>query len=208
MCVWIACRRPTRLGWLALTLFLGTLSVFPAIRLGNFAEPWVKDWAGHFYLDELVRQFLTTAIPEEWIKGVVAGFVWLLMRKPSSPLSCAAAAHCGFAIVEGLLGTFGNEGVLKVIVGRSLGATHHCSWGIIAAWFAFRGWQGWRFRTLNWSFALLFPAEVKDVIRSSIGPSIDPHFAHDIVFTCLLRFGHLLRQAFGFHATGLLVRSL
>jgi RsiW-degrading membrane proteinase PrsW (M82 family) len=137
VCTWIACRRPTRLGWLALALFLGTLSVFPAIRIGNFAEPWVKDWAGHFYLDELVRQFLTTAIPEEWIKGVVAVFVWLLMRKPANPLSwvsCAAAAHCGFAIVVGLLGTFCKEGVLKVIVGRSLGATHewHCTHELFA----------------------------------------------------------------------------
>jgi len=169
-CVWVACHRPIRLAWSALALFLGALSVFPAIRVGNFVEPRVQDWAGHFYANELVSQFLTTALPEEWGMGLATVLVWLLMRKPNNPLawvSCAAASHCGFAILEGLFGTFANEGILKVIVGRSLGATEHCSWGIIAAWFAYRGWRGWRFRTLSWTFALLIPSVLHSVSNAA-----------------------------------------
>jgi hypothetical protein len=49
-------------------------------------------------------------------------------------------------------------GILRVLVGRSLGALSHGSWGIIITWFAWRGWARHGDRRGNWAAALLVPA--------------------------------------------------
>lgn len=155
------CRRRTQAGWLLAAFVLGAIAVLPISRLGTLIEPAIIGVAGHFYADEFFRQLLSTAFPEEWGKGLVALLIWRLARRPTSPstaVALAAASHGGFAAVEGILGALGNEGWLKVIIGRSLGASLHCSWGIVAAWLLWLGWQHPRWRILNWSVALLLPA--------------------------------------------------
>ncbi len=155
------CRQRTQAGWLLVSFVLGAIAVLPISRLGTLIEPAITGVAGHFYADELLSQLLSTAFPEEWGKGLVALLIWRLAGRPTSPstaVAFAAASHGGFAAVEGILGALGNEGWLKVILGRSLGASLHCSWGIVAAWLLWFGWQHPRWRILNCSVALLLPA--------------------------------------------------
>lgn len=155
------CRQRSSAGWLLAAFVLGAIAVLPISRLGGLIDPAVTGVAGHFYADELLSQLLSTAFPEEWGKGLVAFLIWRLSGRPTSPSSAvalSAAAHSGFAAVEGILGALGNESWLKVILGRSLGASLHCSWGIVAAWLLWLGWQHPRWRILNWSVALLLPA--------------------------------------------------
>ena len=159
--VWVMCRRTVRLRWYGLTFVLGSMVIFPIVRLGNVLDARIGVWPGHEYANELARQLFTTAPPEEWGKGLIAVLMWQWLGRSREPLvwlSCAAASHCGFAALEGLLGAMGNEGLIKVAVGRSIGAMLHCSWGLIAAWYAWRGWSGRGSRFLNWGLALFLPA--------------------------------------------------
>lgn len=157
----LLCRQRSQAGRLLAAFVLGAMAVLPISRLSALIEPAVTGVAGRFYADELLSQLLSTALPEEWGKGLVALLIWRLAgrtSKPAAVVALAAAAHGGFAAVEGVLGAMGNEGWLKVVIGRSLGASLHCSWGIVAAWTLWLGWQHPRWRIFNWSVALLIPA--------------------------------------------------
>jgi hypothetical protein len=83
--VWYWCRRPFGPGPFTLTFFLGALVVLPAIRLGNEVEPSVDGLIKHYYLNELIGQCLTTALPEELGKGLVALLMIWILRKPAAP---------------------------------------------------------------------------------------------------------------------------
>ena len=87
---------------------------------------------------------------------------------PLTWLACGAAAHSGFAAIEGLSGSLGNEGVLKVLIGRSLGTLSHVSWGIIAAWFLWRGSFRHSGRWANWSAAFLIPTLLHALTNASL----------------------------------------
>jgi RsiW-degrading membrane proteinase PrsW (M82 family) len=158
--VWRWCRLRVGLGTVALSFLLGAISVWPVIRLSNWIAVWSAGVTGHYYLDEWLQQALATALPEEIGKGLAALLVVRLVGTPGSPLAwltCGAAAHCGFAAFEGILSAVGNEGTLKVLVGRSLGALSHGSSGIIMTWFAWQGWARQDERRRNWTAALLVP---------------------------------------------------
>jgi RsiW-degrading membrane proteinase PrsW (M82 family) len=168
---WLVSRRSIGIGWLGLVFAAGFLATFPISRLSNVIDPLVGHWAEHPYLEELLRQWLSIALPEEWGKGLAAVLVWRWMGRSKNPLNwlvCAGASHCGFAALEGLFGAMGNEGMLKVLLGRSLGATLHCSWGLTAAWFAWRAYNRSRFRWINWSMALVVPSVLHAVGNASM----------------------------------------
>ncbi|HEU5071041.1 MAG TPA: PrsW family glutamic-type intramembrane protease [Verrucomicrobiae bacterium] len=169
--VWYWCRRPFGPGAFTLAFFLGALVVLPAIRLGNGVEPSIAGLIEHYYLNELIGQFLTTALPEELGKGLVALLMIWILRKTPAPLTWLAAgavSYCGFACLEGMLGALGNEGLLKTLLGRSIGACFHCSWGIIMTWFAWKGWQQGQSRFWTWPFALLVPTALHTIGNASL----------------------------------------
>jgi RsiW-degrading membrane proteinase PrsW (M82 family) len=168
---WLVCRRAIGIGWLGLAFAAGFLATFPIARLANLIDPLVGPWPEHPYVEELLRQWFSTALPEEWGKGLAAVLIWRLAGRSANPLSwlaCAGASHGGFAALEGLFGALGNEGPIKVMVGRSLGATLHCSWGLMAAWFAWRGCHGKRFRGIAWLVALVLPSVLHAVGNASM----------------------------------------
>ncbi len=169
--VWRCCRLRVGLGPVALSFLLGAISVWPVIRLGNFITARFAGLTGHYYLDEFIQQALATAMPEEIGKGLAALLVVRLVGMPRSPLAwltCGAAAHSGFAALEGILGALGNEGILRVLVGRSLRALSHGSYGIIMTWFAWRGWARHGDRRGNWAAALLVPALLHATANASL----------------------------------------
>jgi RsiW-degrading membrane proteinase PrsW (M82 family) len=169
--VWRFCRPRSAFGTSAWAFLLGAIIVWPVIRLSNLMTGQYPSMTGHYYFDELVEVTVATAAPEEMGKGLVAFLFIRLSGTPKSPLAwlaCGAAAHSGFAALEGILGSLGNEGVLKVLIGRSLGALSHGSWGIIMTWF---GWQGWARRNTrwsNWAAALLVPMFLHAVTDASL----------------------------------------
>jgi RsiW-degrading membrane proteinase PrsW (M82 family) len=169
--VWCCCRRWVGLGTVALSFLLGALSVWPVIRLSNFTAIRFAGLTGHYYLDEWIQAALVAATPEEIGKGLAALLVVRLVGTPRSPLAwlaCGAAAHSGFAALEGVLSALGNEGILKVLVGRSLGALSHGSSGIIMLWFGWRGWARHGDRRWNWAAALLVPVLLHATFNASL----------------------------------------
>ena len=169
--IWRCCRLKVGLGTVALGLLLGALSVWPVIRLSNFIATRFAGVTGHYYLVEWVQAASVAATPEEIGKGLAALLVVRLVGMPRSPLAwlgCGAAAHSGFAALEGIFGALGNEGILRVLVGRSLGALSHGSWGIIMLWFAWRGWARHGDRRWNWAAALLVPVLLHATTNASL----------------------------------------
>ena len=168
--VWFVCRRTPGLGLVGASFLLGALVLVPVGQLSSLVAGGWAGLTGH-YLDELIGNFLTIALPEEIGKGLVALVVLVLSRSVKSPLgwvACGAAAHGGFAAIEGLLGSLGNEGVLKVVVGRSLGTVSHIAWGMIMAWFVWRGSFGASYRWVNWAAALIIPAFLHALTNASM----------------------------------------
>ena len=160
-------------GWQAVgaSFFLGGLAVWPVIRVSNWVEDQVVGWADHYYLARLVEEILATALPEELGKGLAALLVLRFAGARFSPLGwlgCLAAAHAGFAAVEGMFSALGNEGNLKVLIGRTFGAISHASWGIMAGWFLWRGWSGEGRRSLHYGAAVLIPVLLHAVGNASL----------------------------------------
>lgn len=169
--VWCWCRRAVGVPRLAGGFILGAVLLVPIGRASSFLSGAWVDPTGHYYFDELLENFVTTAMPEEIGKNLAALFALKVVGRSNSGLAwlvCGAAAHSGFAAIEGLLGTLGNEGLLIVVIGRSLGALSHLSWGIIAAWFFWRGSSGKGNRCLNWCAGLLIPMMLHALDNASL----------------------------------------
>ncbi len=158
-------------GKISLAFLLGTLTVWPVVKLANLLDGPSVRRTGHYYLDELIEATLAAAMPEELGKGLAVLAIASLARFPGSPLAwlgIGTAVHSGFAAVEGLLSALGNEGIFKVLIGRSLGALSHGSWGILFAWFVWKGCVQSRRRWLNWAAAILVPVSLHAVINASM----------------------------------------
>jgi RsiW-degrading membrane proteinase PrsW (M82 family) len=169
--VWRVCRPKAQLGTIAWSFLLGVIIVWPVIHLSNLLAGKFAGMTGHYYFDELLEVTLATAVPEEIGKGSVAFLFIRLAGTPKSPLAWlafGAAAHSGFAALEGILSSLGNEGVVKVLIGRSLGALSHCSWGIIMTWFGWRGWTRRNGKWGNWAATLLIPVLLHATTNASL----------------------------------------
>jgi len=168
--VWLACGRRGGMGGVVGRFLLGALAAIPCGAVGRLIEVPLERLTGHYYADAFTLELLATAIPEELGKGLAALFFLLRGGAAGSArawLVCGAAAHFGFAAMEGLFSALGNEGILKVVVGRSLGAISHGCWGIIMAWFAWRAASSNRGRWPKFAAALLVPALLHALLNAS-----------------------------------------
>lgn len=149
---------------------LGALVAIPCGAVGRLLDVPLEGLTGHYYADAFTMELLATAIPEELGKGLAALFFLLRAGAAGSArtwLVCGAAAHFGFAAMEGLFSALGNEGILKVMVGRSLGAISHGCWGMIMAWLAWRAASSHRGRWPRFAAALLVPALLHALLNAS-----------------------------------------
>jgi RsiW-degrading membrane proteinase PrsW (M82 family) len=165
---WRKCGPDAPLWLVACGFFFGGLIAWPVIRFGDFIALAPLRPSGHYYFDELIEMFFTTALPEEMGKGLVALGMLRIGRHMELVrwLMCGAVAHSGFAVHEGIFGMLGGEGVLKSVIGRSMGAMSHCSWGIIGAWFFWKGWRSGRWA--NWLAGLIVPALLHALTNASL----------------------------------------
>ncbi len=169
--IWFLCRRSVQGWWVGLSFLLGAIACFPIARLGSWLTDHSQGLVAHFYLEEFFEQLISTAVPEEVGKSLAALLVLKLARFPGSAaawVAIGAAAHCGFAAVEGLFSALGNEGFWKVMVGRVLGALSHCSWGVMGLFFVWRGWRAKEERFVNWTIAVLVPAILHAVMNAAL----------------------------------------
>jgi hypothetical protein len=67
-----------------------------------------------------------------------------------------------------MLGALGNEGLIKTLVGRSIGAGFHCSWGVIMTWFAWKGWRQTASRWWSWPVAVIVPPILHAIGNASL----------------------------------------
>lgn len=168
--VWLACGRRGAIGGIAGRFLLGAVVAIPCGAAGGLLDGPLEGLTGHYYADAFTQELLATAIPEELGKGLAALFFLLRAGAAGSArgwLVCGAAAHFGFAAMEGLFSALGNEGILKVAVGRSLGALSHGCWGILMAWLASRAASSNRGRWPKFAAALLAPAFLHAVLNAS-----------------------------------------
>lgn len=169
--IWLAGRRKPNPAGIAGRFLLGALMIIPCGMAGSLLDPTLEALTGHYYMDSLVVELVATAMPEELGKGLAALFFLLASASAKSPLAwlvCGAAGHLGFAAGEGLLAALGNEGALKILIGRSLGSLSHGCWGLVMGWFAWRGaTTKSKRRWLHFLAALFVPAILHALLNAS-----------------------------------------
>lgn len=164
-------RSQVSLAKISLSFFLGGVAVWPIATLAGLLASASEQANQHFYWNALIDATLGAALPEELGKGLIVASI---VSRTSFPrflpawLAIGTAVPCGFAAVEGLLSAIANEGVLKVLIGRSLGALSHSSWGLICAWFVWRTRVRPEARCANWAAALLVPVALHAILNASM----------------------------------------
>lgn len=90
------------------------------------------------YLNAFATALLTAALPEEGMRFLLVIAAVLLVRRDGGPIQgvvYGGVIAAGFAAAEAVLGTLGGEGMLRVSVGRTLGAVLHCCDGVLIGYF-------------------------------------------------------------------------